>query len=110
MCHWANDKINPSDFDWIRNTGNTPSSSTGPNNDHTTGTGKKENWQETRRTFFFFSFFVFERGAGAGFPLPPSPSAVTPYTIGRSGSLSKDDGNGNDDARKQLSDWLNEEK
>ena len=26
------------------------------------------------------------------------------------GSLSKDDGNGNDDARKQWSDWLNEEK
>ena len=24
--------------------------------------------------------------------------------------LSKDDGNGNDDARKQCSDWLNEEK
>ena len=27
-----------------------------------------------------------------------------------SGSLSADDGNGNDDARKQWSDWLNEEK
>ena len=26
------------------------------------------------------------------------------------GNLSKDDGNGNDDARKQWSDWLNEEK
>ena len=26
------------------------------------------------------------------------------------GSLRKDDGNGNDDARKQWSDWLNEEK
>ena len=26
------------------------------------------------------------------------------------GSLSKDDGNGNDDARKQCFDWLNEEK
>ena len=25
------------------------------------------------------------------------------------GSLSKDDGNGNDDARKQWSDWLNDE-
>ena len=25
------------------------------------------------------------------------------------GSLSKDDGNGNDDARKQCSDWLNDE-
>ena len=28
----------------------------------------------------------------------------------RLGSLSKDDGNGNDNARKQCSDWLNEEK
>ena len=26
------------------------------------------------------------------------------------GSLSKDDSNGNNDPRKQLSDWLNEEK
>ena len=26
------------------------------------------------------------------------------------GSLSKDDGNGNDDGRKQWSDWLNQEK
>ena len=26
------------------------------------------------------------------------------------GSLRKDDGNGNDDARKECSDWLNEEK
>ena len=26
------------------------------------------------------------------------------------GSLRKDDGSGNDDARKQWSDWLNEEK
>lgn len=39
MCYWGNDKINPSDFNWMRHTGATPSSSTGPYKDHTTGTG-----------------------------------------------------------------------
>lgn len=39
MCHWKNDPNNPSDFNWERNTGGTPSSRTGPSGDHTSGSG-----------------------------------------------------------------------
>jgi len=41
-----------------------------------------------------------------------SPRIMTSHTSRRAllGSLSKDDANGNEDARKQWSDWLNEEK
>ena len=37
-------------------------------------------------------------------------SVSKPATFESFGSLSKDDGNGNDDARKQCSDWLNQSK
>ena len=37
MDDWQNDSNN--DFDWLRNSGKTASSSTGPNGDHTTGSG-----------------------------------------------------------------------
>lgn len=39
MCHWDNDPGNPSNFNWERRTGTTPSSRTGPSGDHTSGTG-----------------------------------------------------------------------
>ena len=38
------------------------------------------------------------------------PRGVGVTAINTPGSLRKDDGNGNDDARKQWSDWFNEEK
>ena len=41
MCHWKNDPTNSEGFDWIRHTGNTPSGSTGPSADHTSGSGIK---------------------------------------------------------------------
>ena len=39
MCYWTNDVTNPSIFKWVRHTGRTPSSSTGPSGDHTSGSG-----------------------------------------------------------------------
>lgn len=39
MCHWKTDDSNPSGFTWERNSGTTPSSSTGPSGDHTSGPG-----------------------------------------------------------------------
>ena len=38
LCSWTQD--NTDQFDWTRTSGSTPSSSTGPSVDHTTGTGK----------------------------------------------------------------------
>ncbi|XP_071956933.1 MAM and LDL-receptor class A domain-containing protein 1-like [Antedon mediterranea] len=38
MCGWTNDFVND-DFDWLRDTGGTPSSYTGPTADHTLGNG-----------------------------------------------------------------------
>ena len=37
MCGWTNDHAND-DFDWLRDTAGTPSGTTGPPYDHTTGT------------------------------------------------------------------------
>ena len=39
MCHWINDPTNSNGFNWIRSSGNTPSGSTGPSADHTSGSG-----------------------------------------------------------------------
>ncbi|XP_022790685.1 uncharacterized protein LOC111330143 [Stylophora pistillata] len=39
ICHWKIDDSNPSGFTWERNSGRTPSSSTGPSTDHTSGPG-----------------------------------------------------------------------
>lgn len=39
MCRWTNDINNPSIFSWERNAATTPSSSTGPSRDHTSGSG-----------------------------------------------------------------------
>ncbi|KAJ7387610.1 hypothetical protein OS493_000945 [Desmophyllum pertusum] len=41
MCGYNNDPANPSRSNWERKTGKTPSSSTGPSGDHTSGTGKQ---------------------------------------------------------------------
>ncbi|KAL9980001.1 hypothetical protein ACROYT_G008531 [Oculina patagonica] len=39
MCYWINDPNNPSTFNWERHARGTPSSSTGPSGDHTSGSG-----------------------------------------------------------------------
>ncbi|XP_077865040.1 MAM and LDL-receptor class A domain-containing protein 2-like [Saccoglossus kowalevskii] len=39
-CGWTNDLVNDDDYDWIRNAGTTPTSNTGPKEDHTIDTGK----------------------------------------------------------------------
>ena len=38
-CSWVQDREND-DFDWARNRGPTPTGGTGPDGDHTTGTGR----------------------------------------------------------------------
>lgn len=39
FCYWTNEPNNVYTFDWLRGTGATPSTNTGPTADHTTGTG-----------------------------------------------------------------------
>ena len=40
LCKWRQDRTD--NADWIRKSGRTPSSSTGPSEDHTTGSGKNK--------------------------------------------------------------------
>nr|XP_039270832.1 MAM and LDL-receptor class A domain-containing protein 1-like [Styela clava] len=40
LCGWYNSLAEGDDFDWIWNSGSTPSSNTGPSTDHTLGTGE----------------------------------------------------------------------
>ncbi|XP_048582546.1 uncharacterized protein LOC5516638 isoform X2 [Nematostella vectensis] len=39
MCHWTNSESNPPHYNWERKQGTTPSGGTGPQGDHTSGTG-----------------------------------------------------------------------
>ena len=48
FCHYTNSKND--DFNWYRYSGSTPTDSTGPSGDHTTGSGELGNLMKTSGT------------------------------------------------------------